>query len=242
MSIRIQINGLTKRFGSQVALSDFTLDTGTNWGCLGLVGRNGAGKTTLLRILAGLLEPSVGELSLSLGSRQASCFDPSQALFLAEYPCLPEAFNGHHYLTLMAQLNQLVHIQTDRVLRDGLVQDLALAEQLDKPIHTLSKGTRRKLELASALSCQIPLVIVDELNDGLDIPSMAHIAKLIRQSCARGQRFIISSHDLAFICTIADQLIVVDHGRCIDHFERHPEFEANQTRILAAFPELEACR
>ncbi len=235
MSVQISISNLAKAYGGHSVLHDLNLETGADWRCLGIVGRNGAGKTTLLRILMGLLEKSAGSLRIQFGGSTHSTFNPKQALFLAEHPCLPESFTGHQYGAFMADLNRLLGIETDFALRQRLSDSLRLDEHLAKPVLNMSKGTRRKLELVSALSSQIPVIVIDELSDGLDIPSMEEASTLIRSSSINGKRFIITSHDLSFLCGIADQIAVIDGGRCADHFPCSADFEHNKARILAAF-------
>lgn len=230
------MSALSKRFGPTVALDGASFDAGGDWSCLGVVGRNAAGKTTLLRILVGLLQADGGRVHFSFSGRDRPYADPREAFFIGETSLLPESFTGREYLDYLAALEQGLGVTTDTDLRDRLAEDLLLGAQLGKRIRAMSKGTKRKLEVVGALSSRVPLVVADELSEGLDIPSMREIERVLRHAGRNGQRFLVSSHDVAFLTAVADQVVVIDSGRVADLF-RIDELgiDGAQERILAAF-------
>lgn len=234
--IEISVTGLTKRFGKVVALDHVTFDTGPSWQCLGVVGRNAAGKTTLLRHLVGLLEQDGGTIRFACNGQSRGFADPRDAFFIAEIPFLPESFTGLEFLRYLSALNDSLGVENDVALREEILERLLLKDQVAKRIGSMSKGTKRKLEVVAALSSRVPLVVADELSEGLDIPTMREIQSILKTAAARGQRFLISSHDVAFLTGIADKVVVIDHSRCADFFDvAEVGPEASQARIFAAF-------
>ncbi len=234
--IDINITGLTKKYGTVLALDQAQLAVGANWRCLGMVGRNTAGKTTMLRILVGLLEKDAGAVRFGFGDRYFEHVDSRQAVFISEVSLLPESLTGREYLSYQKGLNATLDVVVDLSLLERLIQRLRLTDQVHKRISGMSKGTKRKLELVAALATRVPLIVADELTEGLDIPSMREVQRIIREAMARDVRFLVSSHDVAFLTGVADKIAVIDNGRFVDLFDMDQVGEESaKTRIYRAF-------
>jgi len=233
--VQIRIRDLIKRYGKIDALKGFTFETSGDWGCLGVLGRNGAGKTTLLRALVGMLPFDSGILEVEVDGKKWSHADPRTTVFIAERQTLAESLTGWQHLRVYEGLNALIDVAVDADLRMKLIEGFGLEEHLDKPVSKMSKGTRRKVELVAAVSSEVPLVVADELAEGVDVPSMYAFEKVIREGVAGGKHFIVSSHNVGFLSEACDVLAVVDEGRCVDTF-RLTRGESNiKERVLAAF-------
>lgn len=233
--VQIRVCGLVKRYGRVEVLHELNLETRGDWGCLGVLGRNGAGKTTLLRILVGLLPFEGGTLEVQLEGRTLSHADPAAAVFIAEQQTLVESLTGWQHLRTVEGMNAVAGVGVDAALRVKLIEEFGLEEFLGKPIAKMSKGTRRKLELVAALCCNVPIVVADELAEGVDVPSMYTFVKVIKEAVKNGKRFVVSSHNVGFLSDACDVLAVIDRGRCVDMFQVSGAAPDIKQRVLAAF-------
>lgn len=216
--VELRAKGLTRRYGKTLALDGLNLDTGSGWRCIGVLGRNGAGKSTLLRLLVGLLRPSSGELEVAFGKARYGHAGPELASFIAEQQLLVGGLTGLEHLEQVEAMNRLVRVEVDAELRDELIAQLELDPHLPKTASSMSKGTRRKLELVAAVSARTPLVVADELAEGLDVPSMHAFEAVIGRQVERGRRFVVSSHNVGFLSAVCDRVLVIDRGRCVESF------------------------
>ena len=235
VNIQICTINLEKRFGSLRAICNLNIDTGLQWQCLGILGRNGAGKTTLLRILVGLLQQSAGSVEIKINGHTWSHADPQIATYLAEQTNLINSITGRQYLRLYDAMNQIVGVETKKELRDELIEKFSLGGELTKLVVQMSKGTKRKLEVVAAVSSQVDLIITDELTEGLDITSRIVLEVAIKDMAQSGKRFLVSSHDLSFVTSVCDSIIIIDHGKCIDTFQVSEEASNMKERVASAF-------
>lgn len=234
--ISISIDGLRKAYGKVNALDGLAVDALNDWRCLGILGRNGAGKTTLLKIMCGLLRPDSGTMKFQCNGRTYGFLDPTLAAYIDENQTVAPGLTGDHFLAFHLALNRLVGIDVDIEARRRLIEGLDLGNQMKKEMRTMSKGTRRKVEMVASLSANVPVLVGDEFAEGLDVPSMALIQNAMRNSAEKfGKQYIISSHDVAFLTSIADHLLIIDHGRAVERIDMHKERDDCQEKIRIAF-------
>jgi ABC-2 type transport system ATP-binding protein len=209
----IEITNLTKTYrGSVKALNGITLDIGT--GMFGLVGPNGAGKTTLMRILAGLLRPSSGQvtvfghdLSTMRGRQAAKALLGYLPQDLGLYPNL----NAREFLDYMAILKGI----TDRADRqrqiDEALEMVRLTDVANRALKTYSGGMKRRVGIAQALLGDPRLVIVDEPTAGLDPEERVRLRNLL-SDMAQDRTIILSTHIVEDISQSCNDLAMMRQG------------------------------
>jgi ABC-2 type transport system ATP-binding protein len=214
MTNAIIVEGLQKRFGSVVALDgvDFAVPTGT---VLGLLGPNGAGKTTSVRVLTTILRPDAGRAEV-LGldvTRNAQAVRERIGL-AGQYAAVDENLTGHENLRMVGRLS---HLSKSVVLaRAGeLLERFALADAADRPVRTYSGGMRRRLDLAAALVHRPPVLFLDEPTTGLDPSGRQDLWGVIEGLVREGTTLLLTTQYLEEADRLADNIVVIDHGRVI---------------------------
>ena len=233
--VRVEIADLHKRYGSVRALRGISFSTGNGWRCLGVLGRNGVGKTTLLRVLVGLLQADHGRIEVEVDGTAWSHAGPRIAAFVGEQTTVVPTITGWQYFRLHADMNRLLGIGVNAGVRDEMVQHFLLAEHLGKPAGKMSKGNRRKTEVVAALASEVPLLVADELTDGLDVPSRMALEQVLQEAAKYEKHFIVSSHDLSFVRSVCDTVAVIDGGRCVDWFAMSADEPSFRSRVARAF-------
>lgn len=210
----VETRRLTKRYGRFTALDG--LDLRVEAGALfGFIGPNGAGKTTTLRMLAGLLEPSSGQISLN---GQDISHDVSAARWLVGY--MPDFFGVYEdmkvweYLDFFARCYQLDPRQRIRVVNE-LLELVDLAARRNAWVESLSRGMRQRLCLAHALVHDPQILLLDEPASGLDPRARIEMRELLKELSALGKTIIISSHILTELAEMCNQVGIIEHGRLL---------------------------
>ena len=211
--IAIRTHGLTKRFGKLTAVDhlDLTIERGTLYG---LIGPNGAGKTTTLRLLAGLLEPSEGEIYLD--SQRVR--DAQQASRVIGY--MPDFFGVYEdmmvweYLDFFARCYQIPVTQRRQIV-DELLALVDLTEKRDAYVQTLSRGMRQRLCLAHALVHDPQILLLDEPASGLDPRARVEMRELLRELRAMGKTIVVSSHILSELAEMCDAVGIIEQGKLL---------------------------
>lgn len=210
----LEIDGLRKEFGTQVAVDDIALDVPAG-SCFGMVGVNGAGKTTLLSMATGLLRPDAGTARVFGVDVWA---DPAGAkAILGVLPDglgLPERLAGEEVLTYLGLLRGLPEsVVGER--RDELLDALELPRGRDKLVVEYSTGMRKKLGLAVALLHAPRLLVLDEPLEAVDPVSARTIRRILADFVAGGGSVVLSSHVMALVEQMCDHVAVVDAGRLV---------------------------
>ena len=210
----ISAEGITKRFGSVVALDgvDLAVPAGT---VFGLLGPNGAGKTTMVRILTTLAAPDAGRARV-LGLdvvRQAR--DVRTRIGLAgQYAAVDENLTGRENLRMVGRLAHLDR-RTAVARADELLERFGLTGAGDRVARTYSGGMRRRLDLAAALVHRPPVLFLDEPTTGLDIRSRTDLWAVIAELVAEGTTLLLTTQYLEEADRLADRIAVVDQGRVV---------------------------
>ncbi|WP_328950333.1 ATP-binding cassette domain-containing protein [Streptomyces sp. NBC_00184] len=220
----IEVNGLTKRYGTATAVKDltFTVRPGE---VTGFLGPNGAGKTTTLRMLLGLVEPTAGTATL-----QGRPFR-EHPRGLRHVGALLDAGDVHGGRTARAHLAMLARsnsIPRSRV--DQLLQDVGLAGAARRRIGGFSLGMRQRLGIATALLGDPPVLLFDEPLNGLDPEGVLWVRGLFRRLAAEGRTVFVSSHLMTEMEHTADRLVVIGRGELIAA-ESLTAFAARSTRL-----------
>ncbi|WP_406097398.1 ATP-binding cassette domain-containing protein [Kitasatospora purpeofusca] len=210
----INVVGLSKRFGSLVALDqvDFEVRPGA---VVGLLGPNGAGKTTVIRILTTILHPSAGRAEV-LGHdvvREAGAVRRIIGL-AGQYAAVDPNLTGRENLRLIGRLTQLPRTRI-RPRASALLERFDLAAAADRPVRTYSGGMRRRLDVAAALVPEPPVLFLDEPTTGLDPQSRNALWELIRELVSDGTTVLLTTQYLEEADQLAERVVVVDEGRVI---------------------------
>jgi len=203
----LAVQGLTKRFGSAVAVDDLSLEV-PGGHILGLVGPNGAGKTTTLYCLAGLLVPDAGRISWNgRPLREAR----GVVGLVPESPEVYPSLTVYEHLSFLARLHRLAEgWQADA---ERWMERLNLTPHRDKLGASLSKGLRQRVILAAAGMVQTRLLLVDEPLIGLDPMGQREVRELLREMATAGVAVLLSSHQLGLVEELADTVVILDHGQ-----------------------------
>ncbi|MCG2650462.1 ABC transporter ATP-binding protein [Alloprevotella tannerae] len=175
----------------------------------GLLGKNGCGKSTLLYLIAGLLKPNKGSLSIDeeLPTKRTTTF--LQNLFLVPEEIALPAIKADSYIALNAPLYP--NFSQD-ILESCLT---AFEMDTDRRLDQLSMGQQKKFYLSFALATRTKHILMDEPTNGLDIPSKSQFRKVITQHLDESQTVIISTHQIRDIDILLDAIIVVDRHKIV---------------------------
>lgn len=201
----IETRGLGKRFGPIEALRDVSLGVPAGQ-TYGLLGPNGSGKTTLIRLIAGLLRPTAGSLTV-LGESM-----PSRRI-LAEIGYMPQTAALYQELTVRENVSFFARIYGVPPVRavDEVLEVVGLSERADSPVYILSGGMRQRASLACALVHHPRLLLLDEPTVGVDPPLRVAFWQYFHRLNQQGVTIIVSSHvmDEAERC---DRLVLLRDG------------------------------
>jgi len=214
MDCAIRVEGLVKSFGATKALAgvDFTVRRG---GVLGLLGPNGAGKTTAVQILATLLRPDAGRvevLGLDVVAEPAAV--RARIGLTGQYAAVDESLSGRHNMMLVGRLLGLSRAEA-RARAAGLLDSFGLADAAGRRAKTYSGGMRRRLDLAVSLIGHPDVLFLDEPTTGLDPRYRNEVLDQVRVLAAEGVTVLLTTQYLDEAERLADDIIVVDHGRII---------------------------
>ena len=200
----LTIQHLSKSFGDVAALSDVSLTVEPGH-IVGLLGKNGAGKTTLLKLINDLLTPTQGTIRFE--GEPIGVESKKQIAFLPERTYLDKSFTVAQSLRMFARF----YDNFDLEKASALLRDLDLSEE--RQIAKLSKGMQEKLQLVLVMARRARLYILDEPLGGVDPATRDYILDTILRSFDDGASMIISTHLIADIERILDDVIFLDKGR-----------------------------
>jgi ABC-2 type transport system ATP-binding protein len=209
----IEVEGLTKDYGTVVAVRDVTFSVGRGE-VVGFLGPNGAGKSTTLRILAGFLGATSGRVRIdgkdiaedSLGARASLGYMPEAS------PLYPE-LRVREYLDFRARLKRVPRAKR-RSAVERAMERARLADMSETTIGHLSKGYRQRVGLADALVADPPLLILDEPTAGLDPNQVREVRSLIKE-LAQDHTVLLSTHILSEVEATCQRALVIDRGRLV---------------------------
>ncbi|MCW2949508.1 MAG: transporter [Thermoleophilia bacterium] len=208
----IQLDHLTKRFGSRVAVDDVTLAVPAG-SVYGLVGPNGAGKTTLMRTLLGFTRATSGQATV-LGAAMPK----SHRMVYPRVGVIIEEPRFFPFLTGRRNLRQIAAARPEHISEADIDRALAtvdLADRADDRVKTYSLGMRQRLGIARAMLHDPELLILDEPSNGLDPPGIRDMRLLLRRVAAEGRTVLVSSHLLGEMELLCDHVAVLKDGALI---------------------------
>ena len=210
----IRLEGLTKHYGSFVAVNNIALHVPK--GVLyGFLGPNGAGKTTTLRMIAGILRPTAGNVLLGGDDVHTNALVAKRRLgFIPDRPFVYDKLTGAEFLRFVAGLYGQDGDGVERRM-DELLEVFELSEWKNELVEAYSHGMRQKLIISSALIHRPEVIVVDEPMVGLD-PRAARLLKdIFRQFVDRGGTVLMSTHTLEIAEAMCDRLAIIQNGKIV---------------------------
>ena len=206
----ITVDRLTKRYGGFTAVDDVSFEVKPGQ-VTGFLGPNGAGKTTAMRIMAGLTPATSGTTTV-LGRPYASLPNPGRYVgTLLDASAQHAGRTGREVLSLGA-----IFMGVDRRRVDEMIQLVGLTDkEASRRVRNYSLGMRQRLGIAHALLGDPEVLILDEPANGLDPAGIRWMRDLLRGYADRGGTVLLSSHLLNEIERVADEIIVIGHGRIV---------------------------
>ena len=207
----IEVEHLTKRFRSATAVDDlsFSVPRGR---ITGFLGPNGAGKTTTLRVLLGLALPTSGRASVA-GKRYRELETPLEIVgAVLEASNYHPARTGRNHLRVLAAAAGIENARIDQVLAEVELSDAAR-----RRVGSYSLGMRQRLSVAAALLGEPELLVLDEPANGLDPEGIRWLRNFLRSFADGGGTVFVSSHVLAEVSQLADEVVIIHRGKLVAH-------------------------
>ena len=209
----IEVNNLTKRFGTNTVLDgiSFSVPKGQ---VLGFLGPNGAGKTTTMKIITSFWTPTKGSIKIgNLDVVEDSLKTRAKLGYLPETVPLYEDMRVFEYLKFIAEVRGILSSEVKNRIKD-VMSVCGLQKVLRKPIEELSKGFRQRVGLAQAIMHEPDILILDEPTTGLDPNQIVEIRELIKK-LGREKTVIFSTHILSEVSATCDRAIIINNGRIV---------------------------
>jgi ABC-2 type transport system ATP-binding protein len=206
----IQAHALSKRFATIDAVRDFSFQVETGE-VVALLGQNGAGKTSCMRMISGFLRPDSGIARIAgHDSSRTPIAAKRQLGYLAEHAPVYKEHNVLYFLNFVARARGLSKAKANTCI-DDVFQSLNLNPIALQPIHTLSKGSMRRVALAAAVLHRPPALLLDEPSDGLDPIQKQLVRKLIVE-LSKNSAIMISTHQIDEVLFLCPRTIIMDKG------------------------------
>ena len=210
----IQARGLVKRYGAKMALAGVDLDVPRGSVC-GLLGPNGAGKTTAVRILTTLTAPDEGTATVAGHDVLRDPVSVRRSIGLAAQEATVDGLlTGKENLTMIGELHHLGR-RPAKARADELLARFSLLDAADKLAKEYSGGMRRRLDLAATLVAAPEVLFLDEPTTGLDPRARVELWGVLEDLTSGGSTILLTTQYLEEADRLADEIIVVDHGRVI---------------------------
>lgn len=210
----LQLFELTKKFGEFTAVDNINLQVHAGE-IYGFLGPNGAGKTTTIKMLAGLLQPTRGEITIcdhKLLDQPLVC--KSLTGYIPDRPYLYEKLTGTEYLQF---INSLYSQGETKYLKSAAkyLELFDLGEWSDHLIEGYSHGMRQKLIMTSIFMLDQPLIVVDEPMVGLDPKSGRIVKELFKSKARQGTAILLSTHSMEIAEELCDRIGIIVHGNIV---------------------------
>ena len=204
----IRVDGVSRWFGSVVAVSEVTFDVMP--GITGLLGPNGAGKTTLLRMMTGLADTSRGNVTVFGEPVRDNPNLYRRIGVMSEHETVYGFMKGREFVTMMARLRGVADLEA---AVDKAIALVDLADAQHRSMETYSRGMRQRMRLAATLVHEPDLLILDEPLNGADPRQRVHFKQLLQTLAAQGRTVMLSSHILEEVEQVADTVLLIVNGK-----------------------------
>jgi len=207
----ITLSGVTKRYGSFVAVSDLSLSSPPG-GIFAFLGINGAGKTTTIRMMAGILRPSSGTITIGGFDLVESPIEAKSIIgYIPDRPNLYPTLTGREFLYFVCDLYRMRSRDAERRI-DEILDEYSLSEWQDELIEGYSHGMKQRLATCAAIVHNPQVLIVDEPMVGLDPHGAKHLKEALRRYANNGATVFLSTHSLHVAEELADHIAIIHRG------------------------------
>jgi ABC-2 type transport system ATP-binding protein len=206
---------LTKRFAEFIAVKDlsFKVEPGEIYG---LLGPNGSGKTTTMRMLLGLLKPTLGSARINGNDIVSNIVAAKRIMgYVSEEPALPERLTGWEYINYVSDIWRIPRGKEREEDIEELLTLLDIRDASDDLIETYSKGMSRKTSLIAALIHRPQVLILDEVQAGIDPRGVATMKEILNGMRDRGATILMSTHVLEIAEQMCDRIGIINEGQLI---------------------------
>ncbi|MGA0886181.1 MAG: ABC transporter ATP-binding protein, partial [Ilumatobacteraceae bacterium] len=202
----ISVEGLTKRFGTTLAIDNLSFDVQPGR-VTGFLGPNGSGKSTTMRCMVDLDRPQSGTVRFS-GRRYGEIAHPIRMIgVLLDASYVHPGRSARRHLEWLAMSN---HLERQRV--DEVLSLVGLSEVAHRRVKTFSLGMKQRLGLAATMLGDPEVIILDEPANGLDPEGIRWMRDMLRYLAGQGRAVLVSSHQLSEIALMAQDLVVIGRG------------------------------
>ena len=228
----IELNGLTKAYGSLVALDQVTLSLEKGQ-IVGLLGPNGSGKTTLIKLLNGLLRPTSG--TVRINGMEPGVDTKKIVTYLPDRNALPDYMEASKLVDLYADFFE----DFDAAKAREMIADLGI--DMKMPMKKMSKGTREKLQLCLVMARNAEVYLLDEPIGGVDPATRDYILRTIISNYSEDAIMIISTHLISDIESVLDDVIFLKEGKVVLHKSAETIREEEGKSVDELFREVFRC-
>lgn len=232
----IEVEGVTKKYGSNYAVKDlsFTIEKGKVYGFLG---PNGAGKSTTMNIITGYLAATSGTVTIDGHDILKDAEEAKKCIgYLPEIPPLYPDMTVFEYLKFVAELKKIPSKDRKAAVEDVMGKTM-IVDMRNRMIKNLSKGYKQRVGLAQAILGNPEVIILDEPTVGLDPKQIIEIRELINE-LKNNHTIILSSHILAEVSAVCDHIMIISKGKLVaaDTAENLEKLMAGETRVELEVP------
>ena len=239
----VLVDNCSKWYGHVLGISDVTWTL--RGGIVGLLGPNGAGKSTLMKLMAGLLRPSRGTLSIYGKNPFADVEVRRRIGYAPEHEKTWDELTALELVTAMAKLAGVPGSRAGAAAKDAIAQ-MGMTDAMHRRVKGFSKGMRQRTKLATAIAHDPDFILLDEPLTGVDPIARVDIVERIRALAARGKTIVVSSHVLYEIEALTSEIVVIYRGQVLAEgnvyeirklIDRHPHrirLECAEPRTVAA--------
>ena len=239
----VSVDNCSKWYGHVLGISDVSWKLGG--GIVGLLGPNGAGKSTLMKLMAGLLTPSRGELTV-FGARPFE--DVAVRRRIGYAPEHEKTWDELTALELVTAMAKLAGVESARArsAAEQAIGAMGMTDAMHRRVRGFSKGMRQRTKLATAIAHDPDLLLLDEPLTGVDPIARVDIVARIRALAQQGKTIVVSSHVLYEIEALTSEIVVIHRGQVLAEgnvyeirtlIDRHPHrirIECDRPRAIAA--------
>lgn len=206
--MKVELKNVSKRLNDVTVLEDIslTLESGTIYG---LKGKNGCGKTMLMRMMAGLIYPTSGTVSIDGEILHKDIATPRSIGVLIENPAFLPGYTGQRNLELLAGLTG----KADRTQIAKTMSCVGLAPNDKRTYRKYSLGMKQRLGIACALMECPDLILLDEPINAIDEKGVPKIWEALQEEKQRGALIVLACHDTEELTSLADQIITIEEGK-----------------------------
>ena len=206
----IEVKGLSKSYGEHHALRG--IDLNVKWGdILAIFGPNGAGKTTLLKILATLVKPSAGDVSVAgFNLKQDAIMIRRRIGVVTHQTLLYDDLSAYENLRFYGKMYDVSNLR-DRI--NQLIAQVGLESRIHDPVRTLSRGMQQRLAIARALIHDPPVLLLDEPGTGLDQHASAMFATILNSTASKQRAVLMTSHSLEQGAALSSRIAIMADGK-----------------------------